>query len=67
MSRFTKNWIRKNKISIIISFIVSMILAIGFGYIARPYAGFGGEDLLPIITIFYWVFKYFEDKENEEK
>lgn len=65
MSRFTKKWIRKNKISIIISFIVSMILAIGIGYIARPYSAFAGEDLIPIVTIFYWILKYFEDKENE--
>ena len=65
MSTFTKKWIKKHKISIIISFLISMILAIGLGYIARPYPGFGGEDLLPIVTIFYWIFKYFEDKENE--
>lgn len=66
MSRFTKKWIKKHKISIIISFIVSMILAIGLGYIARPYSAFGGEDLFPIITIFYWIIKYVDDKENEE-
>lgn len=64
MSRFTKKWIRKNKISII-TFTLSIMLAIGFGYIARPYSAFGGEDLIPIITIFYWILKYFEDKENE--
>lgn len=67
MSNFTKKWIKKHKISIITSFLLSMILAIGFGYIVRPYSAFGGEDLLPIITIFYWILKYFEDKENEEK
>lgn len=67
MSNFTKKWIKKNKISIITTFLLSITLAIGFGYIARPYSAFGGEDLLPIITIFYWILKYFEDKENEEK
>lgn len=66
MSRFTKKWIKKNKISIIVSVILSIILAIVFGYIARPYSGFGGEDLIPIITIFYWILKYFEDEENEK-
>ena len=65
MSRFTKKWIRKNKISIIISVLLSIILAIVFGYIARAYSGFGGEDLIPIITIFYWILKFLEDKENE--
>lgn len=66
MSRFTKKWIKKNKISIIISFIASITFAVGLGYVVRPYSAFGGEDLLPIITIFYWTIKYFEDKENEE-
>ena len=65
MSIFTKKWIKKHKISIITTFLISIILAIGFGYIARPYSAFGGEDLLPIITIFYWILKYFDDKENE--
>lgn len=65
MSIFTKKWIKKNKISIITSFLISTILAIGFGYIARPYSAFGGEDLLPIITIFYWILKYIEAKEND--
>lgn len=67
MNRFTKKWIKKHKISIITSFLISIILAIVFGYIVRPYSAFAGEDLLPIITIFYWIFKYFEDRENEEK
>lgn len=67
MNGFIKKWFKKHKISIITSFLISIILAIVCGYIARPYPGFGGEDLLPIITIFYWIFKYFEDKENEEK
>lgn len=66
MSIFTKKWIKKHKMSIIISFLTSIILAIGLGYIARSYSAFGGEDLLPIITIFYWILKYIEDKESEK-
>lgn len=65
MNIFMKKWIRKNRTSIIVTIIISSILSIGLGYIIRPYSAFGGEDLLPIITIFYWIFKYFEDKENE--
>ena len=67
MNGFIKKWVRKNKISIIVTLILSCILSFGLGYIVRPYSAFGGEDLLPIITISYWVFKYFEDKENEEE
>lgn len=66
MSTFAKKWIKKHKISITISFLISMILAIGIGYIARPYSAFGGEDLVPIITIFYWILKYFHDEETEK-
>lgn len=45
----------------------SLLLAIVITYIlsfSRSYKAFGGEDLLPIGVLFYWLFKFIEEKEN---
>lgn len=61
-----KKFIKKNRKMIIISLAISFIIAYILGY-TRTYKAFGGEDLLPIITAGYWLFRYLEEKESEEK
>ena len=60
-----KKFIKKNRKMIIISLIISFAIAYTLGY-SRTYKAFGGEDLIPFITAFYWVFKYLDEKENEK-
>lgn len=47
---------------------LSLVVAFAFAYFlgfSRPYKAFGGEDLIPIMTAGYWVFRYLDEKENE--
>lgn len=47
---------------------LSLSAAFAFAFFlgfSRPYKAFGGEDLLPIMTAGYWIFRYLDEKENE--
>ena len=59
-----KKFIKTNRKMIIISLLVSIAISYLLGY-SRAYRAFGGEDLIPIVTIFYWLFKYLDEKENK--
>ena len=61
-----KKFINTNRKMIIISLLVSIAIAYLLGY-SRTYRAFGGEDLIPIATIFYWIFKYLDEKEGEQE
>ena len=61
MSKF----IKANKKMIIISLTISIAIAYLLGY-SRTYSAFGGEDLIPFITLFYWVLKYIDKQEKEK-
>lgn len=63
---FLKKFIQRNKVKIIITLILSCIAAY-LGGLTRPYSAFGGEDMLIIACIFYWIFKFLEYKETKEK
>ena len=58
-------FIKTNKKMIIISLTISIAISYFLGY-SRTYPTFGGEDLIPIATIFYWLFKFIDEKENEK-
>ena len=60
-----KKFIKKNRKTIIISLILSFAIAHILGY-TRRYSAFGGEDLIPFITLFYWVLKYIDKQEKEK-
>ena len=57
-------YIKKHAKQIISTFILSIILAYLLS-LNRPYPAFGGEDLIPIATIFYWIFKHLDEKAGE--
>lgn len=63
---FLKKFIQRNKVKIIITLILSCIAAY-IGGLTRPYPTFGGEDMLIIACIFYWIFKFLDYKETKEK
>ena len=63
---YLKKFIQRNKVKIIITLILSCIAAY-LGGLTRPYPAFGGEDMLIIACIFYWIFKFLEYKETKEK
>lgn len=63
---FLKKFIRRNRVKIIITLILSCIAAY-LGGLTRSYPAFGGEDMLIIACIFYWIFKFLEYKETKEK
>ena len=58
-------FIKTNKKMIIISLTISIAISYLLGY-SRTYPAFGGEDLIPIGTIFYWLLKYIYEKEKEK-
>ena len=58
-------FIKTNKKMIIISLIISIVISYLLGY-SRTYSAFGGEDLIPIAIIFYWLLKYIYEKEKEK-
>ena len=58
-------FIKTNKKMIIISLTISIAISYLLGY-SRTYSAFGGEDLIPIATIFYWLLKYIYEKEKEK-
>ena len=61
-----KKFIQRNRVKIIITLILSCIAAY-MGGLTRPYPAFGGEDMLIIVCIFYWIFKFLDYKESKEK
>lgn len=63
---FLKKFIQRNKVKIIITLILSCIAAY-LGDLTRPYSAFGGEDMLIIACILYWVFSFLDYKERKEK
>lgn len=63
---FLKKFIQRNKVKIIITLILSCIAAY-LGGLTRPYSAFGGEDMLIIACILYWVFSFLDYKERKEK
>lgn len=63
---FLKKFVQHNIIKIIISFGLSCIAAY-LGGLTRPYPAFGGEDMIVIACIFYWIFKFLDYKGTKEK
>lgn len=63
---FLKKFIHRNRFKIIISFGLSCIAAY-LGGLTRSYPAFGGEDMIVIACIFYWIFKFLEYRETKEK
>lgn len=63
---FLRKFIHTNKIKIIISFGLSCIAAY-LGGLTRSYLAFGGEDMLIIACLLYWVFSFLDYKERKEK
>ena len=61
-----KSFVKHNKNKIIFSFILSCVAAY-LGGLTRPYPAFGGEDMLIIACILYWVFSFLDYKERKEK
>ena len=59
-------YIKKHAKQIITTFILSIILAYLLS-LNRPYQAFGGEDLIPIATMFYWLFKFIDEQERKNK
>lgn len=62
MVKYIKTHWKDIALSLVVSFVFAYF--IGFG---RPYKAFGGEDLLPIMVAVYWLFRYLEESEVEEK
>lgn len=62
MTKYIKTHWKDIALSLIVSFIFAHFLGL-----VRPYKAFGGEDLLPIMVAGYWLFRYLEVKESEEK
>lgn len=60
-----KKFIKKNRKTIIISLILSFVIAHILGY-SRRYSAFGGEDLLPLIVLLYWYVKYLVEEETKK-
>ena len=58
-------FIKTNKKMIIISLTISIAISDFLGY-SRTYQAFGGEDLIPFMTSFYWLLKYIYEKEKEK-
>ena len=63
---YLKKFIQRNRVKIIITLILSCIAAY-LGGLTRPYPAFGGEDMLIIACILYWVFSFLDYKERKEK
>lgn len=61
-----KKFLKTNRKMIIISLLISIAISYLLGY-SRTYRAFGGEDLIPIATIFYWIFKYLDEKAGEQE
>lgn len=61
-----KKFIKANRKMIIISLLTSIAISYLLGY-SRTYRAFGGEDLIPIVTIFYWIFKFIDEQERKNK
>ena len=61
MKKF-KRWFRRNKFNM--AFSIGIVLMIKFvADMSRFYSAFGGEDLLLIGVIGYWILRWYYDKE----
>lgn len=56
-------FIKINKKNIILSFFASFAVGWLMG-LNRPYTAFGGEDLLPLMVLLFWIIKYSENNEK---
>ncbi len=61
MKKF-KRWLRKNKSNMLFSIIVALMIKF-VADMSRFYSAFGGEDLLLIGVIGYWILRWHYDKE----
>ena len=60
-----KKFIKTHRKMIIISLLISIAISYLLGY-GRPYKVLGGEDLIPLITMIYWLLKYIDERENKK-
>ena len=65
LEHFYKCWIKKNILKIICSMIIAFVICLMLGF-SRPYPAFGGEDLIPLGTLFAWVLAYLDSYEKEK-
>lgn len=56
-----KRWWKVNKENILMSMGVALAIKLA-GDFGRSYSAFGGEDLLFVATIGYWIWNYVEFK-----
>lgn len=62
MKKF-KRWFRKNKSNMLFSIGITLMIKC-VADMSRFYSAFGGEDLLLVGVIGYWVYRWFEDKNH---
>ena len=62
---FYKRWLKKNILKIICSLIIAFVICLMLGF-SRPYSAFGGEDLIPLGTLFAWGLAYLDSWEKEK-
>lgn len=62
---FYRRWLKKNILKIICSLIIAFVICLMFGF-SRAYPTFGGEDLIPIGTLFAWGLVYLDSWEKEK-
>ena len=60
MKKF-KRWFKRNAMKIALTVGGALCIKL-FGDATRWYSAFGGEDLLLVGVIGYWVYRWFEDK-----
>lgn len=60
MKKF-KRWLKKNGMDIALTVGGALCIKL-FGDVTRCYSAFGGEDLLFVAAIGYWVWRWLEDK-----
>lgn len=56
-------FIKINKKNILLSFFASFVVGWLMG-LNRAYTAFGGEDLLPLMVLLFWIIKYSENNEK---
>lgn len=62
---FYKRWLKKNILKIICSLIIAFVICLMLGF-SRPHPAFGGEDLIPLGTLFAWGLAYLDSWEKEK-
>lgn len=56
-----RKWIKENKKNIALTVGIALVVKIA-GDLSRTYGAFGGEDVLLIGAIGYWLYRWHEDK-----